>query len=244
MRANESITSAVADAYSSIKNYRDKRNQRDPRLNPEVIKKVAFTGFDDFRRRLLAAGINLKDKRSTKTPAIQEKIKENVIKYVEQYMTSRENARAKPLILSDFHSKLSLPNEFDENTLYKYFEDAANIRAKKLVALDLELPSNVQSVDETEKLKQLQSSLEDNQEIVFSYARNKVTVVIRKSGVYVSDYIGRIKPGISLPPTTEVEPHGDMFSVKRPENLKKIYLEYEKLPSKPAPQNFIGATLE
>ena len=82
MKANESITSAIADAYGSIQTYRNRN--KDPRIDPNVIKQVALTGFNDFNRKLLAAGINLRDPNAVRNSSVQEKIKDSVVRYVQQ----------------------------------------------------------------------------------------------------------------------------------------------------------------
>lgn len=335
----ESIFDVWFDAFN--KTIDKKLNDKSVRAAPQIIRDVAFAGFEDFNKRLLAAGINLKNLASVRDPATQQLIKENLIKYVEQYMAGGESQEYSALILKELQnrSKLPLPTQFDQNSIFKYFETAAKIRAVKLNELDNTLeytrdnfelkklqelqaqldankdikftasirgvstnivirkdklysdkditppptpgttssapakrvklqpygnyyevtdPINFTEVykawvaagsptsstfDESDKIKQLQDELEDNEEIEFTFsATPPVQVVIRKDAVYVSDYTGTSSS--SLPPKVAVPPHGDMYEVKRPQNLTAIYQAYSRLPSPPAPVEFAAPTLE
>lgn len=106
-------------------------------------------------------------------------------------------------------------------------------------------PTDVVDLQNAQKMRELQSSLEDNQEIRFYYMMRSGSnlVVIRKSGVYVSQYTGTSSSS-ARPTKVDVPPHGDMFQVQRDQNLSSLYTQYLNQPVTPTPDEFEAETLE
>jgi len=105
-------------------------------------------------------------------------------------------------------------------------------------------PTGVVDLQNAQKMRELQNSLEDNQEIDFRYMTPTMTntVVIRKNGIYVSDYTGSSTS--RMPTKVPVPPHGDMFQVQRDQNLAFLYTQYLSQPIIPTPADFEAETLE
>lgn len=106
-------------------------------------------------------------------------------------------------------------------------------------------PTDVDVLKNAQKMRELQNSLEDNQEIDFRYKTPSIfnTVVIRKNGVYVEEYTGISSSG-KMPATVSVPPHGNMFQVQRDQNLAFLYTQYLSQQTTPKPTEFEAETLE
>jgi hypothetical protein len=106
-------------------------------------------------------------------------------------------------------------------------------------------PTDVVDLQNAQKIRELQNSLEDNQEIEFGYGTSSppIQVVVRKNGIYVSDYTGS-STSTRTPEKVSVPPHGDMFQVQRDQNLAPLYAAYTGLRRPPSPREFEAETLE
>jgi hypothetical protein len=245
---SEEFFSSMLGAY---RDYKDATGgEREIRLDSRVLNEVAYKGFQDLSQRLKSAGIDLNNATAIREPRIQDTIKNNTVKYVEQYMSGGESPDRQAVIIGELQKASKngifpdpIPTEWNKKTVFDYFLQAAKIRARVIIALDQQLPDKPQT--DVDKLKELQNSLEDNKEIVFYYSTPTIinTVVIRKNGVYVEEYTGTSSSGI-MPAKVSVPPHGDMFQVQRDKNLAFLYNQYLSQPTPPPPTEFEAETLE
>ncbi len=107
-------------------------------------------------------------------------------------------------------------------------------------------PTDVVDLQNAQKMRELQNSLEDNQEIEFNYFMTSAiinTVVIRKNGVYVTEYLNTSSSG-KMPTKVSVPPRVDMYQVQRDQNLANLYAQYLRQPTTPVPTEFEAETLE
>jgi hypothetical protein len=346
---SEGIFSTMLGAY---RDYKDATGgEKEMRLDKRILQEVAYKGFQDLSQRLKSAGIDLNNAAAIREPRTQDIIRDNTIKYVEQYMSGGEYAERQAAIIGELQkatkaNTLKIPTEWNKKTLFDYFLQAATIRANVLVALDKELnykqdnygvkklqdlisekelkpnteiqlsgvdilgintnivirnvdnqvvvysstdipkppnpdgtpgdpnskenivphgsmfkivhpvalnaiyeeyksaggppPTDVVDLQNAQKMRELQNSLEDNQEIEFVYST--VKVIIRKNDVYISKYLG--VPTTKMPEKVSVPPHGDMFQVQRDQNLAFLYTQYLRQPATPVPTEFEAETLE
>lgn len=351
---SEGIFSTMLGAY---RDYKDATGgEKEMRLDKRILQEVAYKGFQDLSQRLKTAGIDLNNAAAIREPRTQDIIRDNTIKYVEQYMSGGESAERQAAIIGELQkatkeNTLKIPTEWNKKTLFDYFLQAATIRAKVIIALDNKLnyeqdnygvkklqdlisekelkpnteiqlsgvdilgintnivirnvdnqviiysyndipkppnpdgtpgdpnskenivphgpmfkiehptalnaiyevyksageppPTDVVDLQNAQKMRELQSSLEDNQEIEFGYGTSSppIQVVVRKNGVYVSDYTGS-STSTRTPAKVSVPPHGDMFQVQRDQNLAPLYAAYAGLTRPPRPKEFEAETLE
>ena len=351
---SEGIFSTMLGAY---RDYKDATGgEKEMRLDKRILQEVAYKGFQDLSQRLKSAGIDLNNAAAIREPRTQDIIRDNAIKYVEQYMSGGEYAERQAAIIGELQkatkaNTLKIPTEWNKKTLFDYFLQAATIRANVLVALDKELnykqdnygvkklqdlisekelkpnteiqlsgvdilgintnivirnvdnqvvvysyndipkppnpdgtpgdpnskenivphgsmfkivhpvalnaiyevyksaggppPTDVVDLQNAQKIRELQNSLEDNQEIEFGYGTSSppIQVVVRKNGIYVSDYTGS-STSTRTPEKVSVPPHGDMFQVQRDQNLAPLYAAYAGLRRPPSPREFEAETLE
>jgi len=223
------------------------------RNDPRVIQKVAQKGFLDFRDRLGAAGINLKNAASISTPEVQDQITNNLEEYVRQYMAGGDYGEVQNKIVTAIE-KVPLPTKIDERTIYKYFEDTAKVRAEVLIQHDQQLP--VKSTPDSIKL--LQSKIDSDKELVFPF--NGATVVIRKnkeglgSSVYIDDW-SKLGTTLPSPKSQKIYPHtnplyeltdsnDEVEHAEHEKNLDKIYKEFIRLTPKPDPRSIVSDKLK
>lgn len=228
------------------------------RNDPRIIAEVAGKGFLDFRDRLAAAGINLKNAAAISTPETQDTIKVNLIQYVERYFTEGESQAIKGNILIRLQKleKDSLPSSFNEKTILEYFQAAAKIRAEIVVSSEKELPVS----DILKKVKLLQSQLPNNTEIVFPF--NGASVIIRKdkensleSGIYITDWT-KLGTTLAAPGPQTLEPHSspvyeltdnkddEAAKAEHLNNLTKIYSAFVRTSPRPVPQPIAKSSVE
>jgi hypothetical protein len=223
------------------------------RNDPRVIQKVAQKGFLDFRDRLGAAGINLKNAASISTPEVQDQITNNLEEYVRQYMAGGDYGEVQNKIVTAIE-KVPLPTKIDERTIYKYFEDTAKVRAEVLIQQDQQL--SVKSTPDSIKL--LQSKIDPTKELVFPF--NGATVVIRKnkeglgSSVYIDDW-SKLGTTLPSPKSQKIYPHTNPLyeltdsndeaeHAEHEKNLDKIYKEFVRLTPKPVQKSMFSDKLK
>lgn len=358
---SEGIFSTMLGAY---RDYKDATGgEKEMRLDKRILQEVAYKGFQDLSQRLKTAGIDLNNAAAIREPRTQDIIRDNTVKYVEQYMsggeiTERQGAIIGALQKSTKDNTLKIPTEWNKKTLFDYFLQAAVIRANVLINLDSKLEYNkdnyedkktveqiasklgkaedkkeiilpnvnilrtdtkivfrigddntvkvysekdislpagtsdpVASTSETvqphgsmfnikdsrilsqifrayitagsidaapydertnveknlQGMKELQNSLEDNQEIEFPAKIGGIdtTIVVRKDGVYSTEFFGKSSPTGSNPKTVNIPGRADpMYPVQRDQNLANLYAVYSSLTSKPTPKDFEAETLE
>jgi hypothetical protein len=225
------------------------------RNDPRIINEVATKGFLDFRDRLTKAGINLKNAASISTPEAQETIKVNLIEYVREYVTGGETQKNKITITTKLE-KFPLPAKFDERTIYKYFLDAATLRADIVISSDEKLPVN----DIIKAIKILQSNIPNDNEIVFPF--NGAEVIIRKnkenslkSGIYITDWtrlgttLAAPRPETIYPRSTPVyeltdNDKNEAAHNEHEKNIEKIYRVYVNTSPRPDPVPFTSTFVQ
>lgn len=257
---SESVLSRMKDAYQQVK-YGSKEVEL--RNNPKVLKEVAFRGFEDFAKRLLAMRppINIKDLTSIRDPGVQDLIRNNLYNYIFAYMVGGEGANTQTEIgseiqkLVDAEKKKTPPTMWDQRSIMAFFELAAKKRAEKLIEIDNKLDVTTDNYG-AKKLSDLISDkdLKPNMEIELpnvTILGKNTKIVIRNvnNKVVVYSLIDIPKsspaPGTTAEPpnsTENVVPHGLMFNIidskGNEKTLNAIYDVY-KLAGEPSPTDVV-----
>ena len=118
---SEGIFSTMLGAY---RDYKDATGgEKEMRLDKRILQEVAYKGFQDLSQRLKSAGIDLNNAAAIREPRTQDIIRDNAIKYVEQYMSGGEYAERQAAIIGELQkatkaNTLKIPTEWNKKTLF------------------------------------------------------------------------------------------------------------------------------
>jgi hypothetical protein len=224
--------------------------------NPTVISQVAMTGFNDYKKRLDAANINVSNRDDVL--ANEDTIKDSLIQYVRSYMTTgEENKTINEILigietLSDAFRRLP-PNSINLNAIKEYFMDTAKKRAEIIFKLKTELPtSNKIAIS---NISSLMANIPDTDEIVFETTLSTrpgepAWVFIRKKGVYLLNLPDELKSKVDSGvigdiPKVEIT-HStfkyQVYEVKNPTYLNEIFEQWKRYIGGTIPSKLDGYT--
>lgn len=252
---SESVLSRMKDAYQQVKYGSKEVELRD---NPKVLKEVAYRGFDDFAKRLLAMRppINIKDLTSIRDPGVQDLIRNNLYNYIFAYMVGGEGANTQTEIgseiqkLVDQEKKKTPPTMWDQRSIMAFFELAAKTRAKKLIEIDNKLDVTTDNYGANILGKLISDKdLKPNMEIQLSgvdILGINTNIIIRNVNNKVVVYSSSDIPKPPNPDGTpgdpnskeNIVPHGLMFKIEHLIALNAIYEVY-KLAGEPPPTDVV-----
>jgi hypothetical protein len=246
---SEGIFSTMLGAY---RDYKDATGgEKEMRLDKRILQEVAYKGFQDLSQRLKSAGIDLDNAAAIREPRTQDIIRDNTVKYVEQYMSGGEYPDRQKEIINALQeavekNKIETPTEWNKKTIFNYFLQAATIRANVLINLDSKLDYNKDNYED-KKLEELVfkavqgiasklGKAEDKKEIILPNVNilGTDTKIVFRIGndnsvrVYSEKDIP-LPAGISDPvaSTSEtVQPYGSMVNIKDSRILAQIFKEY------------------